>query len=63
MPDYTVTMKDGTVREFKHKPRPGGSYKNSIEYKPGFVVFIDEYYNAISIPTDSISEIETRSRW
>lgn len=56
-------MKDGTVREFKHKPRPGGSYENSIKYEPGFVVFIDEYYNATSIPTDSIAEIKTRSRW
>lgn len=57
-------MKDGTVRDFPHVGRPGGSYSKSIEYKPGFVVIKDEWGEKISIPSEDIKQIqETPTRW
>lgn len=59
MADITVRMKDGSIREFRHKERPGGSYTKRLRYEPGFVVITDEYYHETSIPTDLIAEVET----
>ena len=58
MASFTIKMKDGTVREFPHKGRPGGSYTKSIRYEPGFVVIVDEYHNETSIPAPDIAEIK-----
>ena len=38
MADIIVKMKDGTVREFRHEGRPGGSYTKSVRLEAGFVV-------------------------
>lgn len=54
-----IKMKDGTVRDFKHEGRPGGSYTKTIRYEPGFVVITDEWYNETIIPSDDIAEITT----
>lgn len=35
MASFTITMKDGTVREFPHQGRAGGSYTKSIRYEDG----------------------------
>lgn len=57
MASFTIKMKDGTVKEFPHRGRPGGSYTKSIRYETGFAVIKDEYGDETSIPTDEISEI------
>jgi len=57
MPDFTVNMKDGTVRSFHELGRAGGSYTNSMRYEPGFAVFRDEWGAEVSIPTELIQEI------
>jgi hypothetical protein len=57
MPNFTVKMKDGTTREFNERGRAGGSYINSMRYEPGFAVFVDEWGNSVSIPTELIMEI------
>ena len=57
--DVRVTMKDGTVREFKHRPRAGGSYNIKVDYKGSFLVITDEYYNETAIPAADIAEVKT----
>ena len=57
MPDFTVKMKHGTVREFNERGRAGGSYTSSMRYEPGFAVFKDEWGGEVSIPTEIIQEI------
>lgn len=57
--DIKITMKDGKVREFKHKPRPGGSYNLKIKYEGAFAIIIDEYSNHTAIPAADIAEVQT----
>ncbi len=58
MPTITIRMKNGTEKAFTHKPRPGGSYTNSLAAEGGFAVVTDEYGKKIWIPADDIREIE-----
>ena len=57
MANFTVKMKDGTVREFRAMGRAGGSYQNGVRYENGFVVFFDEWNGETVIPSDLIEEI------
>jgi hypothetical protein len=57
MANITVKMKDGTVRKFEHKGRPGGSWTKSLRYEEGFVVISDEYGTETAIPTADIEEV------
>jgi hypothetical protein len=57
MANITVKMKDGTVREFKHEGRAGGSYTKSVKYEGGFVIIEDEYYKRTAIPAADIVEV------
>lgn len=54
-----VTMRDGTVRTFEHRPRAGGSWTLTSRYEPGFFVVIDEWRNETAIPTADIAEIRS----
>jgi len=54
-----IHMKDGTVKDFPHEGRPGGSYTKTLRYVPGFVVITDEWYKETSIPTDLIAEVKS----
>lgn len=56
-----VHMKDGTVRDFPHTGRAGGSYSKSIRYETGFVVITDEWGNETAIPTADVEEVKTRN--
>lgn len=60
MANITIKMKDGTVRDFPHERRPGGSYSKSVRYEPGFVVVTDEYYNETAIPAADVEEVRTK---
>lgn len=60
MASFKVRMKDGTVRDFPHAGRAGGSYTKSIEYVPGFVVITNEWGTKTSIPAADIAEVEER---
>lgn len=57
MANIIIKMRDGTVKEFKHVGRPGGSYTKSLRYEPGFVVITDEYHKQTAIPTELIAEV------
>lgn len=61
MPDITIELRDGKVREFKERGRPGGSYCNRLRYELGFVVHVDEWDNETAIPTDLIQEIKVNN--
>ncbi len=61
-----ITMKDGSVRDFHHTGRAGGSYTKTLRYEEGFVVITDEWHTETAIPTVDIAEIKTEdhgSRW
>ena len=64
MSNITVKMKDGTVREFKHEGRAGGSYTKELKYEGAFAVIEDEYGTKTAIPAADIAEItEHPVRW
>jgi hypothetical protein len=58
MPDITVIMKDGEVREFPHEGRAGGSYTKTIKYEGGFAIITDEWWNQTAIPCENIKEVK-----
>lgn len=63
MASITVKMKDGTVREFKHEGRPGGSYTKTVRYEGAFVVIEDEWSKRTALPAADVAEvIETPTR-
>jgi len=56
-------MTDGTVREFKHLGRPGGSYTVRLTFEGEFAIVTDEWGDRTVIPAHLISEIkETEGR-
>lgn len=64
MANITIKMKDGTVREFRHEGRAGGSYSKRLYYETGFVVVEDEWQTRTAIPAADIAEvIETPHRY
>jgi len=56
----TITMRDGTKRDFPHEGRSGGSYTKSLRYEPGFVVVEDEWGKRTAFPTELVAEVETK---
>lgn len=60
MSSITITFKDGTVKEFPHKGRPGGSYTKSVKYEGAFVIVTDEYYRQEAFPASDIKMVEER---
>lgn len=64
MSNITIKMKDGTVREFPHEGRAGGSYSKRLTYEGVFAVVRDEYDMKTAIPAADIAEIIERPvRW
>jgi hypothetical protein len=60
----TLHMRDGSVKEFKHQGRHGGSYTKTLKYEPGFVVITDEWGLKTSVPADLIERVEeSPTRW
>lgn len=64
MSSIVIKMKDGTVKNFPHVGRAGGSYTKTIKYEGAFAIVQDEYYQRTAIPASDIAEvIETPNRW
>lgn len=57
MASITVKMKNGTVREFPHSGRAGGSYTKSLKFEGVFAVITDEWGERVAIPAADITEI------
>lgn len=60
MASITVRMKDGTIRDFPHEGRPGGSYTKRLTYEGAFAVIQDEWQTRTAIPAADIAEIIER---
>lgn len=60
MANIEITMKDGTIKRFLHKGRPGGSYTKRITFEGGFAVVRDEYDVRTAIPSNDILEVVER---
>lgn len=54
-----IIMRDGTVKDFPHVGRNGGSYTKEIEYKSAMTIVIDEWGKRTAIPNDLIAEVQT----
>ena len=61
MPSIKITMKDGTVHDFPHQGRAGGSYTKTVRYEGAFVIVQDEWYNETAFPANDIEKVETNS--
>ena len=57
MASIRIKMKDGSIRDFPHEGRAGGSYTKKLRYEPGFVVIEDEWHRETAIPAADIAEI------
>lgn len=58
MANIVITMKDGTIKEFLHGGRLGGSYTKTIRYEIGVAIITDEWYEETVIPMADIKEIK-----
>ena len=63
MADITIKFKDGTVREFKHEGRAGGSYSKSVKYESEWVIVQDEWYNTTAFPANDIKEVIEKAKY
>jgi hypothetical protein len=61
MANITIKMKDGTVREFLHRGRAGGSYTKTLRYEGGMVVVEDEWGDRTAIPVADVAEVVEES--
>lgn len=55
-----ITFNDGTVKEFRHEGRGGGSWTKTLTLDEGWATVRDEYGATYSWPLPSIKEVETR---
>lgn len=58
MAAFKITMKDGTIREFKEETRPGGSWSTHGEQSGNFFVITSVWGKKTYIPISDIAEIE-----
>lgn len=54
-----IKFKDGTEKEFRHRPRAGGSWTLELRYEGGFAIVVDEWGRETAFPSTDISTIET----
>lgn len=52
-----ITFKDGAVKEFNQQGCSGGSWTNTVEYQPGWVVVTDLYKAKYAYPIDIVQEV------
>lgn len=55
-----IEFKDGTVKEFKHEGRAGGSWTKTLKTEPGWVIVRGEYGETWQYPSDTVKSVETR---
>ena len=57
MSNVKITMKDGTIHDFRHEGRAGGSYTKTVKYEGGFVIVTDEWDKKTAFPSDQVSQV------
>lgn len=63
MPSIEIRFKDGSVRQFPHQGRAGGSYTKHLSFEHGFAIVTDEWGTRTTFPSIDITEvIETPER-
>ena len=63
MTSIKVKFKDGTIRDFPHQGRAGGSYSKSLSFEGAFVIVTDEWGQRTAFPAvDVVEVIETPAR-
>ncbi len=60
MANVKIFMKDGTVHDFPHQGRAGGSYTKTVRYEGEFAVVEDEWGKRTAFPAADIAKIEER---
>ena len=61
MPNITIKLKNGETKRHDHKPRPGGSYSNSLKFEGEWAIVTDEYGNQTCYPAADIEVINSES--
>lgn len=54
-----IRFKDGSQREFVHKPRAGGSYALQVRYEGEMVIVEDEYGATKAYPVTGTQDVTT----
>lgn len=57
MQSITIKFRDGSVREFPHQGRAGGSYSKRVRYEGQFVIVTDEWHNETAFPVETVAEV------
>ena len=60
MPDIEIRFRDGSLRQFKHQGRPGGSYTKTLTFDGEFVIVTDEWGVRTVFSASDITEIVER---
>jgi hypothetical protein len=47
-------FKDGSVKDYPHEGRVGGSYTKSIKYEGQMAIITDEYHRTYAYPIDTL---------
>ncbi len=64
MSSIQIKMKDGTIRNYPHEGRAGGSWTKKVRYEGAFVVVEDEWGKRVAVPANDVAEVvETPERW
>lgn len=58
MANIKIRMRDGSVRNFPHEGRAGGSYTKTIRYEGAFVIVKDEWGKETAVPVELVAEVE-----
>lgn len=61
MANVKIIMRDGTVRDFPHVGRAGGSYTKRVTYEGAFVIVTDEWDKAFAFPASEVREVQETS--
>lgn len=59
MSRIVITFKDGTVKEWRHEARAGGSWTKTVKMTDGWVTVTNEYGSTESFPAETIKEVKT----
>lgn len=59
MASIRITFRDGSVRDFPHEGRAGGSYTKSVRYEGQFVIVRDEWHKETAFPVSDVKEVES----
>jgi hypothetical protein len=58
MANIKIKFKDGTIKEFKHEGRSGGSYTKRLTYEGAFAIVEDEWGKRTAFPSQDIESVE-----